>query len=158
VPRWDADTKAKAMGAMWASASEYAGTWMPHYALVSERLSVPINTLKRWWLERDVTEDSTHRAAVVRARVTASENGAREWFDQVLKLGQDRVTDLLTERRHVGAEVDASARATKSALEAGILVAGHLGLTGDADAGDGGESAAVVEVRVRGALARVRAD
>ncbi len=154
--KWPAEKKARCLGAMWASATEDGGEWFPHYALVESQEGVDSATLYRWWHGRDRAGDETFRKAAARARDDAAASGARAWFDEVLRLGRDRVRDLLTEERHVGAEVDASARATKGALEAGILVAEHLGLTGDGESGDSGGDSSVVEIRVRGALARVR--
>lgn len=153
--KWPAQKRDRCMGALWASAVEREGEWYPHFTLVESQEGVARPTLVRWWNERDVTADGHYRTAAVRARDEAATSGARDWFNEVLRLGQARVKDLLTEERHVGAEVDASARATKGAIEAGLLVAGHLGLTDEADAGDGDGGAAVVEVRVRGALGRI---
>lgn len=153
--KWPAEKRARCIGALWASAIERDGEWYPHLAMVAETEGVAVTTLFRWWQERDRTQDGKFRDAAQRARTEAAVSGARAWFDEILRLGQARVKDLLTEQRHEGADVDASARATKGAIEAGLLVAGHLGLTGEPDPGDGDGGATVVEVRVRGALDRI---
>ena len=151
--KWPAEKRDRCMGAMWASATEHGGEWFPHYALVSEQEGVNYQTLRRWWAERDRAQDVKSRAVSTRARDARLVDGADAWTTGMIDKLRRLMDINLTEERVDAADLDAAARAFKATSE---TVATLRALAEPADDGDSGGDPGVVEIRVRGALARVR--
>lgn len=154
------ETKAKAIGALWASAEEIDGVWVPNFFATGRRLGIDHTVLLRWWRGRDVSQDAESRTAAIHARVEAKRSGAREWFEGVLATSQRRVNELLDdEPRFKGAGYDEAARGTKTLVDAALKLGEALGVRNaedGAEAGDGTGGATAVDDRVRAALERAR--
>ena len=153
--RWKPADKARGLGAMWASANELAGEWVPNFSAAAESVGVPRVTLMRWWDGRDRTQDERYRATAMRVRAAEAANGARRWFVGMNDLLRERTGELLQYDRLATTEPDQAARAVKYLADVVRSQGEQFGLIDRPDADDGADDSVVVDIRVRGALERV---
>ena len=159
APRHPPEVRARALGALYASAEEVGDELVPNFYAVAKQVGLDHTVMMRWWRERDTSADAEARTQAARAREDAAKGGAREWYANILTKLQARIRELVEdEERWRGAEVDAAARAQKSIAETADKMTDMLGVR-DVDgpnAGDGGGSAGAINDAVRRALDRAR--
>lgn len=81
MAKYSTQDKARALGALRASAEIVSGELLPCFREVAKLDGMPHhNTLAKWWREREVSSDSPVIAAVARAREDAAQEGAADLF------------------------------------------------------------------------------
>jgi hypothetical protein len=91
APRYSAEERLKAMGALWGSAREVDGVWKPNYRATAKVTKVSEGTLRLWWKSRDITQDYAFMQAAGLAAERAMELGSAQWFDSMRRKLKDRL-------------------------------------------------------------------
>lgn len=144
------------MGALWASAIEYGGEWCPNYYATSKQIGIDERVLRRWWAERDLTQDAENRTQAHRARLDANYGGARAWHEWSINKLRDHARELLDGTRLAEADADEAARAIRNLADYLRAEGTAIGLD-EADGDDGSGHPDAIEARVRSALERTGA-
>jgi transposase-like protein len=107
-----AETRQRALAALYASGDDVDGEWVPNATAVSRVVGMPTTaTLLKWWRDRDKTQDSTHLKAAQRAREEARQQGADAFFTITLGRLREGVSWVLDpEHRQKEPRYDASGR------------------------------------------------
>lgn len=91
-----AETRQRALAALYASGDDVDGEWVPNATAVSRVVGMPTTaTLLKWWRDRDKTQDSTHLKAAQRAREEARQQGAEAFVRDVVSRLQEGVQFVL---------------------------------------------------------------
>ncbi len=126
-PAASPDEKARAIGALYASAELHDGELCPNFHAVSKVIGVDRTTLTRWWRRRDLAGDAQYRDAAAQARKAAATKGADAWFNQVISVVQERTTALMADAdRWSKADLDVAARALKTIAELALKIKATL--------------------------------
>jgi len=94
-----------ALAALMASAVEGdGGVWKPQFRVVGRQQKLGDRTLRRWWKERDVSQDDALRRANTRARSEVRKDGAKDWLESQVSRVQNVVT-YITDPQHYSREL-----------------------------------------------------
>lgn len=83
APKYSAEARLKAMGALWGSAREVKGEWKPNYRATAKVTGVSEGTLRAWWKQRDTAQDYAFMQAAGKAAEQAMELGSAQWFESM---------------------------------------------------------------------------
>ena len=104
-----AETRQRALAALYASGEDVGGEWVPNASAVSRLEGMPTTaTLLKWWRNRDKSQDSTHLKAAQRAREQARQEGADAFYRETVGKLKKGVTFVLhaKHRKTVGPGLD----------------------------------------------------
>jgi hypothetical protein len=159
APQHSPEVRARAIGALYASADEVEGELLPNFSAVSRRVGLTPGVLHRWWGERDKRDDEKAREEAVRARDEARQAGGKDWLDATLADLKARVGAIAKDKaKWESAPVADAARGAKDLATAVKTVSETMGAK-DVDgsgAGDGGGGAGAIDGAVRRAMDRAR--
>lgn len=122
-PAKSPDEKARAIGALYASAELYDGELIPNFHAVSKVIGIDRTTLTRWWRRRDPAGDAQYRDAAAQARQASASRGAEEWYNAIIATIKERTTALMADsNRWDKADLDVAARALKTVAELALKI------------------------------------